>query len=116
MTRVLVCGGRDYDDRDAMFRSLDKLHAERGISLIMEGGADGADYLARQWAFLREIDNDTYFADWKKHGKAAGPMRNGRMIREGQPDVCLVAPGGRGTADMTRRAYESGIEVIKVEI
>ncbi len=114
MTRVLVCGGRNYDNKAALFRALDELHGERHISLIIEGGATGADCLARQWAFLREIDNDTYYAEWKKHGRAAGPIRNARMIDEGRPEVCLCALGGTGTADMVRRAYQAGVEVIRV--
>lgn len=116
MTRVLVCGGRDYQDRDALFRTLDDLHAERPITAIIEGGADGADYLAAQWSAFRGIpEHRRFYADWAIHGRAAGPKRNARMIDEGKPDICVAAPGGSGTADMVRRAYEAGIEVIRVK-
>jgi hypothetical protein len=48
-------------------------------------------------------------ADWQKHGTAAGPIRNKQMIVSGKPDLVLAFPGGRGTADMSRRAEKHGI-------
>lgn len=44
------------------------------------------------------------WADWKKHGKAAGPIRNGIMLRDGKPDMVVAFPGGRGTANMVDQA------------
>lgn len=112
--RVLVCGGRNFCDLDGAHNRLDAMHYEKPISLIIEGGASGADRLGREWAGQNRVDSDTYFADWKTHGKAAGPIRNQRMIDEGKPDLVLAFPGGRGTADMVRRARTAGIEVVEV--
>jgi hypothetical protein len=53
-------------------------------------------------------------ADWKAHGRAAGPIRNQRMIDEHRPELVVAAPGGRGTADMVRRARAAGIEVFEI--
>lgn len=114
MTRVLVCGGRDYQDRERLFVVLDEHHARQPITVLIEGGADGADRFASMWAFEHEIDSDTFFAKWKVHGRAAGPIRNQRMIDEGRPDVVIAFPGGRGTADMMKRARAAGVEVIEV--
>lgn len=52
-------------------------------------------------------------ADWHRDGKAAGPIRNRRMLLEGMPDLVVAFPGGRGTADMVRRARAAGIEVVE---
>lgn len=110
--RVLVCGGRDYDDLATVFATLDAVHAERPISMIIEGGAEGADYLAARWSVVREIPEHRRFTpDWAIHGKAAGPVRNQRMLDEGKPDLVVAFPGGRGTDDMTRRAIKAGIGV-----
>ncbi len=54
-----------------------------------------------------------FHAEWMKYGKAAGPIRNARMLAEGKPDLVVAFPGGRGTADMLRRVREAGIEVIE---
>lgn len=45
------------------------------------------------------------------NGKAAGPIRNQRMLDEGKPDLVVAFPGGRGTADMVRRAKAAGVPV-----
>lgn len=108
--RVLVCGGRDYDDAARVAAELRKVNP----SIIIEGGATGADYCAAHWAAKAGVLVETFAADWKTHGRAAGPIRNQRMIDEGKPDLVIAFPGGRGTADMVRRARKAGIEVRQV--
>lgn len=112
--RVLVCGGRDYTDRMAVFGVLDGLHRRDGITTIIQGGATGADEIAMRWALDTDVNILTYGADWKAHGKAAGPKRNQQMIDEGKPDMVVAFPGGRGTADMTSRAVAAGLPLIEV--
>ena len=48
--RVLVCGGRNYDDRATVFATLSTLHEHYHELHIIQGGAQGADALAREWA------------------------------------------------------------------
>lgn len=112
--RVLVCGGRDFEDRRLLICTLDALHRERGIGVVINGGAPGADTLAKNWALMRGIDVQTYAANWAEHGRAAGPKRNQRMIDEGKPDLVVAFAGGKGTADMVRRARGAKIEVMEV--
>ena len=114
--RVIVCGGRDYQDEKHVFEVLNDLDKHHKISIIVTGGARGADSLAQYWAHSKGIPVKTYYANWNALGKAAGPIRNQRMIDESHvDDVILVAfPGGRGTADMIRRAKAALIEVFEV--
>ena len=110
--RILVCGGRDYADQAFAFGVLDML-AERGpVNTIIQGGASGADKLARMWAITRNCHFDEYPADWQAHGRAAGPIRNQKMLDDGKPTLVVAFPGGRGTADMIRRAVRAGVEVL----
>jgi len=110
--RVLVCGGRDYSDQAMLFGVLDMLAEERVINAIIQGDCPtGADHLARMWAISRNHHFDRFPADWDKHGRAAGPIRNQRMIDEGRPTMGLAFKGGRGTADMARRLRAAGIPV-----
>jgi hypothetical protein len=109
--RIIVCGGRDFRDRRAVFDALDLLHSKRGIDFLMQGAADGADYLAWQWANERGIPCGSYSAQWDVHGRRAGPIRNQEMIDEGEPDGVVAFPGGRGTADMIARAEKVGLKV-----
>lgn len=109
--RILVCGGRDYADQAMLFGVLDMEAVARPIHAIIQGGASGADRLARLWCHSRMCRYDNYPADWKKHGKAAGPIRNQQMLDEAKPTKVFAFPGGRGTADMIRRAKAAGVPV-----
>jgi hypothetical protein len=116
---VLVCGGRDFADRRAVFLALDKLHALNGITKVIHGGATGADRLGRRWAKSRGIPHKGYPvppAQWLVLGKAAGPLRNQRMLDKSKPDCVVAFPGGRGTADMIRRAQRARVLVIPSEV
>jgi YspA, cpYpsA-related SLOG family len=112
--RVLVTGGRNYSDRSAVDRVLDSIHMERGISVLIHGGAAGADELASEWAYDSGIVESAFPANWDKHGRAAGPIRNKQMLVEGKPDLVVAFPGGKGTQNMVRQARDSGVEVYEV--
>lgn len=105
--RVIVCGGRDYQDRAKVFESLDRLHQEKGITCVIHGDCrTGADRFADEWAKERGVDVQRYQADWIRLGRAAGPVRNQVMRDEAKADGVVAFPGGRGTADMCRRAVD----------
>ena len=107
--RVLVAGGRNYTDREAIYSLLDALHNQTTISTIINGGCTGADALAASWGRSRLVHVETYFADWTNHGRAAGPIRNRRMIQEGKPDMAILFPGGHGTLDMARQLRSNNV-------
>lgn len=111
--RVLVCGGRDYSDASVLWGELDTLRqqAPHDCMVVIQGGAHGADQMAREWCESRKVEYENYAADWKANGKAAGPIRNQRMIDEGKPDLVVAFPGGKGTADMVRRTTAAGVPV-----
>lgn len=113
MTRVLACGGRDFKDRERVWRSLDHLDSTHGIVTMIQGEAPGADQLAALWAIARKKELMCFPANWPKHGKSAGPIRNQKMLKEGRPDIAIAFPGGPGTADMVARLKKAGIEVIE---
>jgi hypothetical protein len=110
VTRVLVCGGRDYGGSVEVFAALDRLHALRPIALVIHGDATGADEWAAWWADSRGVEERPYPAEWHLHGRGAGPRRNQHMLADGRPDVVVAFPGGRGTADMVARAQAAGCQ------
>jgi hypothetical protein len=110
--RVLVCGGRDYQDYGKMHRVLGALNWTEG-STIIHGAARGADSLASQFARITGITEYAYPADWKTHGKAAGPIRNRQMLNL-CPHLVIAFPGGNGTAHMKTIARQSGVPVLEV--
>lgn len=112
--KILVCGGRDYQNGAVVWRELDAIHAATPITALMQGGASGADRLAKEWAATKpEIQRYVCHAYWWKFGPRAGPIRNRRMI-EWKPDLVVAFPGGKGTQNMITLAREAGIEVLKL--
>jgi hypothetical protein len=109
--RMLVCGGRDFDNTQFLALCLDRTHVKTGIACIIEGGARGADTFARQWAKSRGCQVETYPADWTAQGKSAGFKRNQQMLDEAKPDGVIAFPGGPGTADMIERTRKAGIKL-----
>lgn len=111
---VLVCGGRDFDDVNLLWETLDAMHASKPIWLIVNGGARGADLLSTDYAKARDLAIHVYDADWKTHGRAAGPIRNRKMLDSEAVDIVVAFPGGRGTRDMVQQAEARGIDVVEV--
>jgi hypothetical protein len=112
--RVLVCGGRDYADARALNEALDAIHRETPITRLIHGAARGADSLAATWAVSRGIPASAFPADWKQDGKAAGFIRNARMLRDGRPELVVAFPGGKGTAHMVKLAKDAGVPVREI--
>lgn len=120
--RIIVTGSRDWTDREALFRALNEAtlrsdtDTEDTFITVVHGAARGADALASEWCRDRHapwvhVTEEAHPADWEKHGKAAGPIRNSEMARLGG-DLCLAFPkGGPGTWDMIRKANAAGIVV-----
>lgn len=124
--RVLVCGGRDFglytkstedaDKRSFIWKTLTQINLQHDpIEVLIHGCAVGVDRWSGQWAYNHRITVREFPADWQKHGKAAGPIRNQQMLDEGKPDLVIAFPGGRGTADMVNRAKKAGVKVIEIE-
>lgn len=115
--RLLVCGGRTFDDHELLHTALtDWIAAHGWPTEVITGGAPGADTLGHAWATTEGIPTRVFPADWAAHGRAAGPRRNAQMAAhaaQGQGG-CLALPGGRGTADMVRQARAAGLTVYVV--
>lgn len=131
--RIVVTGSRRFqcsdDEMDRiMLRAIRAVLAQRyahgstlrGIAVHLgEGGANGADTMARAWAIRREkqgVSYSTYHADWDTHGDGAGPIRNGRMLREHSPELVLAIWNGStvrsGTHNCIAQAAKLRIPVL----
>lgn len=119
--KVLVCGGRDYDNRERLFEVLDQALKAATLAgktfTLVHGGARGADALSGLWAAERQehVTVRVYKADWEKHKRSAGPIRNRLMFTSEQPDVIIAFSGGKGTADMISVARKANVPVYEVK-
>lgn len=127
MSTVIVTGSRDLTNRQKfskqeldefktyVFSILDGNHALCPITLLVEGGAEGLDYLAKTWARSRNIKVETVEAEWHIHGKSAGPKRNRKMLTD-YPDARVLGfPMGesRGTRNCMKQARDLGMNVVE---
>lgn len=105
--RVIVAGGRNYNDYENVKKNLDALfkNLNKEKLIIISGGAPGADEMGERYAKENGYKLERFPADWKRFGNAAGPIRNRQMAQVGNACVCFDT-GGRGTADMIRVAKE----------
>ena len=115
--KVLVCGGRNYNDTASVWFMLNEMNAARPITQIIHGDATGADNAAKRWAENNNVGQYMFPVskqEWREIGRKAGPLRNQRMLDLGKPDVVVAFPGNTGTADMVRRAEKAGVPVVRV--
>jgi SLOG family YspA-like protein len=108
-----VCGGRDYENPIVVSDTLNEIHADTPIALVIHGAAPGADLFAEQWAKRREINYLGVPAKWSTHGNSAGPIRNREMLRF-KPGLVVAFPGYKGTADMVSVARAAHIAVKEI--
>ena len=111
--RILVCGGRDFSDFELLDKVLMSFEncAMGPISAIIHGDARGADSIAGAWARVNNKEEIPFPANWEKHGKAAGPIRNAEMLLQTRPCCVVAFPGGIGTSDMIKRSKKAGYRV-----
>jgi hypothetical protein len=82
--------------------------------VIISGGAAGADSLGEQYAQENGIAIERHPADWKKHGKAAGPIRNAEMAACADFLIAFWDGKSRGTQNMMMNAVKKDIPCIVV--
>lgn len=111
--RIIVCGGRGYSDKTRLREVLGGYLDH--ITVLIHGGASGADAMAAAWAHDHRVPVLAFRANWAENGLSAGPIRNQKMIDEGEPDRVIAFPGGKGTADMVAKALAAGVPVIAIQ-
>jgi len=92
----------------------DKRRKKDDPIVVIHGNARGVDQTMNPCMWLKYYSFEVYPADWKKYGKAAGPIRNQQMLDEGKPDLVVAIPykgKSKGTYDMIDRAVEANLPV-----
>jgi hypothetical protein len=110
--RVLVCGGRHYDNVDAVQHQLIGFHWRIPITVIIHGGVSGAGAIAEAWARRNRVAVVRYPPNWECLGKRAEKLRNDFMLADSRPDFVIAFPGGRNTADLVAKASAAGLPVL----
>ncbi len=113
--RVLVCGGRNFNDYVFLCEKMNDLHCLYDFEELCHGGARGADILAGEWWTSLNINDPVVFkANWKKYGNSAGPIRNRKMLKEFDPKVVVGFPDpkSKGTYDMLKISHRDPNRIV----
>lgn len=120
---VLVTGSRHWGwgesgklnpaERERLYVTLKKLHDAKGIGLVVNGGAKGADEMSSTWAKIHYVPHLIHPANWPRDSKAAGPLRNQAMLDYWEPDLVIAFHNdldeSKGTKDMVERAIKAAL-------
>jgi hypothetical protein len=112
--KCIIAGGRYFKPTRDSVPFLDILVRVYPITEVVSGCASGADSLGERWANARNIPVAQFPAEWARYGNAAGPLRNEQMAKHAVGGLCVLFPGGRGTANMRWNA--SAYKLITIEV
>lgn len=109
--KVLICGDRNWTNRSSVLKRISILPSD---TIIISGGARGADSYAAECGRQLGYIVDVFPANWNAHGKAAGPIRN-RLMLDQCPDLVIAfhenIAKSKGTKDCVEEAKRRGIPV-----
>lgn len=117
MCRVIIAGCRDFNDYGLLQQTCDHLlqNQQKDNVIIVSGHATGADALGERYAKEKGYKIEKHPADWKKYGKAAGPIRNAIMAEVSSALIAFWDGKSRGTKNMIDLANDRNLQVAVVE-
>lgn len=100
--RLLVCGNRLHKQLFPLDIVLTAFLRQSPKLQIITGECRGVDTFAAQWARDNNVPYKIFPADWRKFGRAAGPIRNKQMLTEGKPDLVVACHPDLTNSECTR--------------
>lgn len=115
--KVVIGGCRDYSDY-AFFKShLEEiLKDEKDEIIIISGHCSGVDLMGERYAAENGFKVEIFLPEWKKYGRAAGPLRNKQMVEKANLIIAFWDGKSKGTKSLIKYAQNSKKEIIKVDI
>lgn len=107
--KVIIAGSRGIYDMNVLHNAINSSRFE--ITEVVSGGARGVDRLGEVYANHKNIDLKVFPADWDKHGRKAGPIRNAEMAEYADALIAIWDGESRGTANMIQQARKNGLDV-----
>lgn len=98
--KTIIAGGRDYHNYNFVETMLNYFIKDHIITEVVSGGAKGADALGERYAKEYKIPLKVFPADWDKHGRSAGPIRNAQMGDYADQLVAVWDGKSKGTKNM----------------
>jgi hypothetical protein len=107
--RTIIAGSRGCTDYYTLLIALGKCGWTPTV--VISGTARGADQLGEQWAKEHNVPLELFPADWEKHGKAAGYLRNVKMAEHAEALLAIWDGTSKGTRHMIDIANKQGLRM-----
>ena len=112
--KVIIAGGRNINDFDLLLDAVEESGFD--ITTVVSGGATGVDHMGEIFAEEMNLKLTIWHADWKRYGRAAGPLRNQKMAENAQALIAIWDGKSRGTKNMIETATKMGLLVYVKEV
>ena len=115
--KVVIGGCRDYADYLFFKSRLDEIFKnEKDEIIIISGHCSGVDLMGERYAAENGLKVEIFLPEWKKYGRAAGPLRNKQMVEHSKLVIAFWDGKSKGTKSLIKSAQISKKEVIKIDI
>jgi len=117
--RIIIAGTRSYKNQEFVNKKIShiiKKLSKDNIEFVEGGEPTGVDRRGREFAIEHGFPYKTFEADWDKHNKAAGPIRNREMAEYGTHLIAFWDGKSRGTKNMINEAEKKGLKMIIIRL
>lgn len=115
--KLAIVGSRTFSDQEKMDGVMkDYIESHGKPSLVISGGAKGADTLGRLWAQRKGIPIKEFIPNWSKYGKMAGIHRNSDIVDNCDHLIAFQVNNSQGTQDSINKANKRKIHVLVIKI
>ena len=115
--KIVIGGCRNYDNYESFKSRLDDIikHKKDKI-IIISGHCSGVDLMGERYAEENGFEIEIFLPEWKKYGRAAGPVRNKEMVNYADLVIAFWDGKSKGTKSLIKYAEKIGKELIKIDI
>ena len=113
MIKVIIAGGRNFEDYHKLCRVCDEFLQDQNNIEIVSGAYKGADLLGERYAVERKYSIKQFPAEWRRYGKSAGLKRNTEMAAYADSLIAFWDGESKGTKHMIELATQAGL-IVKV--
>ena len=114
--RLAIVGSREFGNYDLLCAEVAKIQQTQKIDLVVSGGAQGADTLAKKFAAKNRIPLMEFLPDYSRYGRGAPLQRNSLIFKNADWLLSFVTATSKGTWDTIRKAERAKKKVIIVKV